>query len=435
MTIKRTRIVLLLILLCHGAFAQEFTSAKKPSLLGFSADLVTFSTSLSDFNHADPGLSIMYWKGLTNKIDLSVRYNGLISDYAKVPNPNSNNGFINELEASLHARPMNDNHLLNPFITAGIGAGFYNGTKNFAPYAPVGAGLQLNLYNQSYIFLQGNYRFSLRKSKLDDNLFLSLGFTEALSSPKAAPVKPLPAPPPAPVVMDSDKDGIPDSTDACPTIAGLASLKGCPDKDGDGIADKDDKCPDVAGLARYGGCPIPDTDKDGINDELDKCPDVAGVAKYNGCPVPDTDGDGINDELDKCPTLAGTAANAGCPEIKAEVKKRIDVAAKQIFFGTGSAKLLAKSNKSLNEIAKILTEDANLKLDINGHTDNTGKPEKNLLLSENRAKAVYDYLVKKGISEDRLKSAGFGQEQPIADNKKAAGRAKNRRVELNLHYN
>ena len=65
------------------AFAQEFTSTKKPSLIGFSGNLVTFSTSLSEFGHADPGLSLMYWKGLTNKIDLSVRYNGLISDYTK----------------------------------------------------------------------------------------------------------------------------------------------------------------------------------------------------------------------------------------------------------------------------------------------------------------------------------------------------------------
>jgi OmpA-OmpF porin, OOP family len=433
MIMKRSKIFLVLTLLCQITFAQEFSSTKKPSLLGFSANLTTFSTSLSGFGKADPGFSIMYWKGLTNKIDLSVRYNGLFSNYSKSSSKASE--YINEMEASFHARPMNDNHILSPFITAGIGAGTY-GKNVIAPYVPVGAGLQVNMYNESYIFLQGNYRFSLSKAKLDDNMFLSLGFTQALTEAKAAPVKELPTPPPAPVVVvDTDSDGVPDSTDACPAVAGLASLKGCPDKDNDGIADKDDKCPDVAGLAKYNGCPIPDTDKDGINDELDKCVDVAGIAKYGGCPIPDTDKDGVNDEMDKCLTLAGTAANDGCPEIKAEVKKRIEVAAKQIFFATGSAKLLAKSNKSLNEIAKILTEDANLKLDISGHTDNTGKSEKNKLLSENRAKGVYDYLVKKGVPEARLASAGFGQEQPIADNKKPAGRAKNRRVELNLHYN
>ena len=144
--------------------------------------------------------------------------------------------------------------------------------------------------------------------------------------------------PPVVVVKDRDNDGVPDSLDACPDVAGLASLHGCPDRDGDGIADKDDKCPDVPGIAKYGGCPIPDTDHDGINDEEDKCPTVAGVARYGGCPIPDRDNDGVNDEEDKCPDLPGTAANHGCPEVKAEVKKRIDVAAHNIYFATGSAK-------------------------------------------------------------------------------------------------
>jgi OOP family OmpA-OmpF porin len=56
------------------------------------------------------------------------------------------------------------------------------------------------------------------------------------------------------------------------------------------------------------------------------------------------------------------------------------------------------------------------------------------VLTESREKAVYDYLVKKGVSPDKLKSMGFGQDQPVADNKTAAGRSKNRRVELLLHY-
>ena len=219
-----------------------------------------------------------------------------------------------------------------------------------------------------------------------------------------------------------------------PTVAGLAALQGCPDSDGDGIADKDDKCPDVAGLAKYQGCPIPDTDKDGINDEEDKCPDVPGVARYQGCPIPDTDKDGVNDEEDKCPNLPGVKENQGCPVIKEEIKKKIELAAKNIYFATGSAKLLAKSNKGLNEVVKILNDDPGMKLVIDGHTDNTGKPDKNQVLSENRAAAVKNYLVSKGVDENRLTSVGHGQDQPIADNKTAAGRAKNRRVEMKLNY-
>jgi outer membrane protein OmpA-like peptidoglycan-associated protein len=150
--------------------------------------------------------------------------------------------------------------------------------------------------------------------------------------------------------------------------------------------------------------------------------------------MPDRDKDGVADEDDRCPDLAGLASNFGCPEIKEELITATKLAAENIYFETGSAKLLAKSFTSLNKVVTILTTDPNLKLNISGHTDNTGKADKNQILSENRAKSVVDYLVKKGIDASRLSSAGFGQDQPVADNKTVAGRAKNRRVELKLHY-
>jgi outer membrane protein OmpA-like peptidoglycan-associated protein len=207
-----------------------------------------------------------------------------------------------------------------------------------------------------------------------------------------------------------------------------------PDTDKDGINDDNDKCPTVPGVARYQGCPIPDTDKDGINDEDDKCPNDAGVARYQGCPVPDTDGDGVNDEEDKCPSVAGVVENQGCPPIKAEVKKKVDYAAKNILFATSSYRLLPASNRGLNDVVKILAADPNLKLVIDGYTDNTGKPETNQALSEKRAGAVKTYFVKKGIEGDRITVNGHGEEDPIADNKTAAGKRKNRRVELKLTY-
>ncbi|MFT4024709.1 MAG: outer membrane beta-barrel protein, partial [Flavihumibacter sp.] len=113
----------------------------------------------------------------------------------------------------------------------------------------------------------------------------TIGYRFGTKANPLPPLPPLPPPPPAPA--DRDHDGVVDSLDACPDVAGLAALNGCPDKDGDGITDAADKCPDVPGLAKYEGCPIPDTDKDGINDEQDKCPTEAGVAKYQGCPIPD----------------------------------------------------------------------------------------------------------------------------------------------------
>ena len=89
---------------------------------------------------------------------------------------------------------------------------------------------------------------------------------------------------------------------------------------------------------------------------------VPGVARYQGCPIPDTDEDGVNDEEDKCPNEAGPASNFGCPVIAQAVIDKINYAAKNILFATGSSKLLPKSFKSLNEVAKIMADDNTLKL-------------------------------------------------------------------------
>ena len=257
-------------------------------------------------------------------------------------------------------------------------------------------------------------------------------FGVAASLKKKPEPKPVEVVPPPVGVLDKDGDGVLDADDLCPDVAGVAVLQGCPDKDSDGIADNNDSCPDVAGLGKYKGCPIPDTDGDGINDEQDKCPSIKGVARYQGCPVPDTDNDTVNDEEDKCPNRAGPASNQGCPEITKEVIEKVNLAAKNVFFATGSAKLLPKSYKSLDEVSMIMKADDLFQIQIDGHTDAQGDDAKNQVLSDSRAKAVKDYLVSKGVPEARTNATGYGETKPVADNKTAAGRAKNRRVEMKL---
>lgn len=235
-------------------------------------------------------------------------------------------------------------------------------------------------------------------------------------------------------IKDRDKDGIEDEKDSCPDEAGTAATNGCPDKDADGIADKTDKCPDISGLAKYNGCPVPDTDKDGINDENDKCPTEFGVIRYAGCPIPDKDGDGVNDEEDKCPEVKGTKQHNGCPpeEIKKEIVEKVNYAAKRIQFRQAEAVLLPASLKVLDEVVKILQDNPDLKLAIEGHTANNGYYDANMRLSQQRADNVKEYLVKKGINADRLKARGFGPTQPVTKGKTPAEIAQNRRVELKL---
>ncbi len=242
--------------------------------------------------------------------------------------------------------------------------------------------------------------------------------------PAALTEQPKPAPP-----KDTDKDGIPDKEDACPTEAGTLFTNGCPDKDGDGVIDAQDKCPDVAGIKIFGGCP--DTDGDGIEDAKDKCPKQLGTAKYGGCPTPDTDGDGLNDDYDKCPNVKGTIANDGCPETKKEaVQQKMDEGSKNIYFETGSAKLKPISFIALDAIANEMKNNTEMFLDIEGHTDNVGSAAINQKLSQSRADAVKTYLESKGIAKDRITATGFGDTKPVADNTTAAGRAQNRRVVL-----
>lgn len=419
-------------------FHFQLQDVTTPGLIGAgSLSSVFTNNQWTKIKDLDPGMSFQYIEGLSEYVDLqvsigaaSVRYPFSAKSGIAVP---AAKRLLIETDVAVNVKMLKDNYFLVPYFTVGAGASMYGGTY-FATYAPIGVGLQVKLGNDN--FLTTNFVHKTAMSTLAVNHFTyNIGIVSPLKD-KPEPVKVTPPPPPAPE-KDSDNDGIVDSKDKCPTVPGVAKYDGCPvpDTDGDGVNDENDKCPTVKGLAKYQGCPIPDTDKDGINDEEDKCPTVAGVARYQGCPVPDTDNDGVNDEEDKCPTLAGVKENNGCPAIKQEVAKTVTDGAKKILFATGSAKLMPVSFKALGKIAQALNEDANLKLTVEGHCDNTGTDAINDPLSENRAKSVQTYLTTKGkVDAAKIMVVGFGSKQPIADNKTVKGRNANRRVELKLNY-
>lgn len=287
-------------------------------------------------------------------------------------------------------------------------------------------------------------------------------------------------------MKDRDKDGVPDDKDECPDDKGLKELKGCPDRDGDGLTDKkdrcpddkgpiellgcpdkdgdsipdiDDKCPEEFGLKMFAGCPdfdndsipdyqdscpkikgskmffgCPDRDNDGVEDRFDECPDTPGIPQFKGCLDPDRDRDSIPNDEDECPDQFGSRHNKGCPEDakKNEIDSNIAFRAKSIFFATGKHKILPKSYAMLNEIAEIIKANPSETFVIEGHTDIVGGEVFNIELSKNRANAVKEYLITRGIGRGIIEASGFGMKYPIADNRKEEGRAKNRRVDITV---
>ncbi len=121
---------------------------------------------------------------------------------------------------------------------------------------------------------------------------------------------------------------------------------------------------------------------------------------------------------------------ADASSIKDELDKSGHIAVYGILFDTGKATLQDSSTATLQQIAKLLNDNPDLKLRIEGHTDNVGAAAANKVLSQKRAETVRAWLVGQGIAADRLTAQGFGDTKPVADNSTEDGRAKNRRVEL-----
>ncbi len=258
-------------------------------------------------------------------------------------------------------------------------------------------------------------------------------------------------PPPPPPPADTDGDGIIDDDDDCDlepeTVNDFEDGDGCPDtldKDGDGILDADDQCVDdpetVNQIDDEDGCPELDEDGDGVLGSKDGCPaeaeDFDQHEDEDGCPELDNDLDGVPDRSDGCPmdpeTFNGFEDSDGCPDELPKVVKQFTGVIKGITFEYGKARIQKKSKKTLNAAAKVMLEYPDMRLLIEGHTDNKGLLDKNMSLSQRRADAVKWYLVDLGIGADRIETKGVGPDRPLKSNKTKKGRDANRRIEFHL---
>jgi outer membrane protein OmpA-like peptidoglycan-associated protein len=251
---------------------------------------------------------------------------------------------------------------------------------------------------------------------------------------------------------DRDQDGIVDDVDQCPDVPedrdGFEDSDGCPDVDNDkdGIPDKIDHCPDIAedrdGFEDSDGCPDVDNDKDGIADSADKCPDEPedkdGFEDTDGCPDRDNDRDGIPDARDLCPnepeTFNGYADADGCPdEDQVRVVGDKIVLDDRVHFYVNSFIIRRVSYPLLTRLAKLIQDHPEyVHVSVEGHADERGPESFNQKLSEDRARAVLEFLLKQGVSAGRLSSVGFGESHPLVENKSEYDLLLNRRVEFTV---
>ena len=251
-----------------------------------------------------------------------------------------------------------------------------------------------------------------------------------------------------PAPGDRDGDGLLDPVDQCPekpeNYNGFQDEDGCPDdpdSDGDGIADSVDQCElapeDKDGYLDSDGCPEPDNDLDGLLDGVDKCPnepeDFDGYQDEDGCPDPDNDKDTVPDVKDQCPNEIGSTTDEplGCPVNRLVVVTDCEVKiTQQIHFEFNKDKIRPESYPVLDAVVDVLNKNPDIKLEIQGHTDNKGAAAYNKDLSNRRAKSVMKYLIAHGVTVGRLTALGYGMERPLVDNGSDANRALNRRVQF-----
>jgi OOP family OmpA-OmpF porin len=254
---------------------------------------------------------------------------------------------------------------------------------------------------------------------------------------------------------DNDQDGILDIDDECPLVPedhdGDADADGCPegenaDRDGDGIMDSDDQCPDdpedLDGFEDSDGCPDPDNDKDGILDKDDLCPnnpeDKDGFEDQDGCPDPDNDADRIPDKSDACPnnpeTYNGFEDKDGCPDKGSVIiEENQIVILEKIYFETDSAEIQKRSYPIIDAVAATLIGNPQIQLiEIQGHADERSSDEYNIRLTRDRAAAVLQALVQRGVDPGRMRSGGYGERCPIDPAHNETAWEKNRRVEFKI---
>jgi outer membrane protein OmpA-like peptidoglycan-associated protein len=477
------KIILLYTLIFSFAFANaQSESYKKPSTIGLHFFYNDFKTTL--FNNPNTmfsGLGADYLKGLTKKIDAVGTFNASWVNYILPSSlPYGSNHFLLDINAGAHIKMFNDAKTFNPFIIAKIG---YTKYKNIGGFSALpGAGVQIKVYPNTFIFSTMEYRKALNSS-ISNQLYYSIGIASSFGKSKtkteksksvAVSVKDeatgLPLPNAAIVLID--KDG--NETTAITNAEGKAIFEKI--KTGNyTVKGKLNKIETTN--ANIIDADFKTSNKDlGINlTHNDPRFTLVGntVNLQSNTPIGGTQVT-ANNASQGSATFATSKMNSGEFSIQLEANSDFEIVGKKasyisnienistkglnrsttlyvklqlgieeatagknivlnkIYFETGSAAVNANTSADLKKLIQFMTDNPSTNLEIEGHTDNVGNEQSNKELSQQRANKIVAYLVANGIDKQRLNAIGYGSKKPIANNNTTDGKAKNRRVEMKV---
>ena len=487
--------------------AAQVPQERKPSTLAFHIFYNDFNTAqqikTSSLNNVlknrlwtkigdmQTGFGINYFKGIRNKIDFVATIDGSWTDYLYEDGSTyGSNQFLLDANVGLNFKMLTDRHTLVPYISSGVGASLYQGKTGF--YIPVGAGLQINVFNEALIFTNIQYRYALT-SAVNDHFYYTIGIAVSIGKNKVKHVEIV-----EPVKKEiSNKNmvvSVYDEATDLPlsnvevTIVGSENQKLNAYTNVGGKAIFSLIIPSdysVSGLLNRINSSTQNIEKNAFETEenqininlthndpqftlqgvvINKTQNIPegnvvitinNDTNQNITTIQSNSGSGIFQsqlESESDFTLVGKKANYISNIVKVstkglnrsttlfvnlelaieEAKVGQSVVLNNIYFEVGKTTVNTSFSTDLDKLVQFLKDNSETKLEIQGHTDNTGSLKLNNKLSQARANSIVDYLVKQGIDSRRISAKGFGPSFPIADNASAEGRAKNRRVVIKV---
>lgn len=473
-------------------FYNDFTTAQR--INANSIGYVLKNDQWNHPNNMEGGFGIDYFQGLTKNIDLIGTFNSSWVNYLLPDNTLfGSTHFLLDLNAGAHIKLLSDKHVFSPFLVVKAN---YSSYKNISGFSLLpGAGLQINLFKEAFILATFEYRAALSKS-ISNQLYYSIGIATKIANRKIRPVKIVEPPLPVPAKINTKDIVISVSDVATgqplPYVDIVVSgpegkkLSGSTDADGkvsfnavsagdytvSGMLNNINTMAQTVSIKNF------ETNDNQINVFLthnDPRFTLSGVVINITKNIPEGGAEiNVTNETKSSITAKQSRAGDGTFRTQLEAESDFTVVGKKasyisnierittkglnrsatlyvklelgieeakvgqsivlnkIYFEVDKSVINTAFSTDLDKLIQFLKDNPDTRLEIQGHTDNTGSLALNNSLSQTRANSVVDYLTKNGIDSRRLTAKGYGPSVPVDSNATAEGRAKNRRVEMKV---